>query len=131
MLPSIHQKTHFKAATSVFLKSQLEGSLRDKSNYLSRALRDVSPSFVNQSLEAPKLSKIAQSPMSKPTPSIIKKDAKIDLKKHANVSFAEYELKSKAEGGPRSNDLTKKGEEANNFSKTGAADAITKTILLN
>ena len=44
LLPSIHHKTHFKAATSVFLKSELEKSLRDKSNYLSRALRDVTPS---------------------------------------------------------------------------------------
>lgn len=54
LLPSIHNKTHFKAATSVFLKSQLEKSLKDKTNYLSRALRDVSPQFTNMSVDETK-----------------------------------------------------------------------------
>jgi len=46
LLPNIHNKTHFKAVTSIYLKSELEKSLKDKSNYLSRALRDVSPSYL-------------------------------------------------------------------------------------
>ena len=45
LLPNIHHKTHFKAATSIYLKSKLEGSLQDRTNFLSRALRDVSPAF--------------------------------------------------------------------------------------
>ena len=70
LLPSIHHKTHFKAATSVFLKSELENSLKDKSNYLSRALRDVSPSFTNMSVD-----NLTERHMTSPankTPSIIK-----------------------------------------------------------
>lgn len=48
LLPSLHNKTHFKAATSIFLKSQLEKSLKDKTNYLSRALRDISSKFTEK-----------------------------------------------------------------------------------
>jgi hypothetical protein len=51
LLPSIHHKTHFKAATSLFLKTSLENSLKDKTNCLSRALRDVSPNFANMSVD--------------------------------------------------------------------------------
>jgi hypothetical protein len=48
LLPCLHNKTHFKAATSIFLKSQLEKSLRDKTHYLSRALRDISSKYTEK-----------------------------------------------------------------------------------
>jgi hypothetical protein len=93
LLPSIHHKTHFKAATSVFLKSQLEKSLKDKTNYLSRALRDVSPSFGAQSGQNGNITineTMAREMDNKPNGPIIKHDSKID-RKIQNVSFANNE----------------------------------------
>jgi hypothetical protein len=89
LLPSIHNKTHFKAATSVFLKSQLEKSLKDKTNYLSRALRDVSPTFASFSVDTAVNSKTPQNEResSKQSQSIIKRDPKND-KKLQSVHFA-------------------------------------------
>jgi hypothetical protein len=93
LLPSIHHKTHFKAATSIFLKSQLENSLKDKTNYLSRALRDVSPSFGAQSGQIGNntINETMNREMdNKPNGPIIKHDVKMD-RKNQNVSFANNE----------------------------------------
>jgi len=98
LLPNLHTKTHFKAATSIFLKSQLEKSLKDKSNYLSRALRDVSPQFGLTNTEDNHFAKSPTSgaPSLKPSNSIIKKDTKND-RKIQSVTFASGELAEKAE----------------------------------
>lgn len=93
LLPSIHNKTHFKAATSVFLKSQLEKSLKDNSNFLSRALRDVSPNFASFSVDTAtntmKESMTQETGIRQSAP-IIKHNIKQD-RKLQNVSFAKNE----------------------------------------
>jgi len=88
LLPSIHNKTHFKAATSIFLGGQLEGSLKDKSNFLSRALRDVSPSFATSSMDKltqPKTPNVGNT--TQKDQSVIKKHHNKGDKKNITVSF--------------------------------------------
>lgn len=105
LLPSIHNKTHFKAATSIFLKSQLERSLKDNSNFLSRALRDVSPNFASFSVDTAtntvKESMTQETGIRQSAP-IIKHNIKQD-RKIQNVSFAKNEaVKSENEDFKRS-----------------------------
>lgn len=89
ILPSIHNKTHFKAATSVFLRSELENSLKDKSNFLSRALRDVSPGFASMSIDAPAQTNLTTSPNNKVHPIMKHGDNKNEKHNIQSVSFIE------------------------------------------
>jgi hypothetical protein len=135
LLPNLHTKTHFKAATSIFLKSQLEKSLKDRSNYLSRALRDVSPQFGLTNTEEHHFVKSPTSggPGLKPSNSIIKKDTKND-RKVQSVTFASGELAEKTErpklvANQADKTASQQGREFRCFTFLDVAEVVTKTIL--
>lgn len=125
LLPSIHHKTHFKAATSVLLKSELESSLKDKSNYLSRALRDVTPSNFKTVEDKSKQLNDDKSIDVNHTSLVIKKDNHIENKIHA-VSFEDDEPNLRPESGEIIPPQPEKSE-----SRLKLADLVTKSVLQN
>jgi hypothetical protein len=130
LLPSIHNKTHFKAATSIFLKSRLENSLKDRTNYLSRALRDVSPQYTNSKVPENERALEDSNQVSKPSNSIIKRDQKSD-KKLQQVSFVNNDLKQKSEDGARNSKVADSiaSGTPDELDQREIANAVTKTVL--